>query len=113
MINNRNESEDEFTDETSESESDPNEECFKEKRHENKYIEMLKNELSLTDYDFIEFKKSRNKDKKEEKTIITAAGKRKREPEIIVFEDPAKRKEKVVLVDSFQAFVTMYVLQSI
>ena len=44
---------------------------------------------------FLKFEKCR---KKEGKTVITAAGKPKREPEIVVFEDPAKRKEKVDLI---------------
>ena len=82
-------------DEDSESElylSDDNCEGGKPVKNENKYLEELKSQLSLTDDDFLKFEKCR---KKEGKTVITAAGKPKREPEIVVFEDPAKRKEKV------------------
>ena len=103
------ESMDERMGESSESELDSSgDKCEGRKRvnNEKKYLEELKSQLSLTDDDFLKFEKCRKKEKKEMKTVITAAGKPKREPEIIVFEDPAKKTEKVNLTNSLGALLT-------
>ena len=95
------ESLDERMGEGSESELDLSGDKFeggKRVKNEKKYLEELTHQLSLTDDDFLKFSKYQKKEKKEVKTVVTAAGKPKQEPDIIVFEDPTKKKEKVNLI---------------
>lgn len=64
------------------------------KKSERKHLEQIKTRLGLTDKDFLNFERSKKSDTKGQ-TVSTAAGKPKKEPEVIVFEDPTARNRKV------------------
>ncbi len=82
-----------MSDELSESnEEDSGDEARVRKANtELRHLEAIKRRLGLTEQDFQEFRKSQEKHCDKEKAVITAAGKPRKEPEIIVFEDPTKK----------------------
>ena len=67
----------------------------KKVKSQEKYLDQIKTQLGLTERDFVDFARNKKKENDEIKTVITAAGKPRKDPEIIVFQDPAKRKGKV------------------
>ena len=91
------EPDDEYSDSETDLSNVDEEERKKRARGQQKHLEKLKIRLGLTDRDFADNERTHKKEQKEEKVVFTAAGKPKREPEIVIFEDPAKRKDIVSL----------------